>query len=225
MTFIFTCDLDWGPEWAIRELIRVFKEYKVPLTLFLTHDSKVAKTEYDNSRMRKYVGVHPNFCDGSTQGKTPVQIIDFCKKLWPAAKSYRCHRYYVTPVTQLLLAATYKYDSNLLLFLQENIKPFQDANGLVQFPVFWEDDAHFAAGLPFYVEALKPKLLTEDLKIFNFHPVWFSFIAPNHVKEFTFLEDLLAFVEESGEERCYLDDYYTHSISACALLEPASVAR
>jgi hypothetical protein len=168
MTFIFTSDLDWNPEWAIRELIRVFKEYKVPLTLFLTHDSQVAKTEYDNSQMRRHAGVHPNFCDGSTQGNTPSQILEYCKALWPTAISYRCHRYYVNPQIQRLLATTYKYDSNLLLFLQENIRPFHDANGLMRFPVFWEDDVHFSTGLPFSVEALKPKLLTEGLKIFNF---------------------------------------------------------
>ena len=213
MTFIFTSDLDWNPEWAIRELIRVFKEYKVPLTLFLTHDSQVAKTEYDNSQMRRHAGVHPNFCDGSTQGNTPSQILEYCKALWPTAIGYRCHRFYVNPQIQRLLATTYKYDSNLLLFLQENIRPFHDANGLMRFPVFWEDDIHFSTGLPFSVEALKPKLLTEGLKIFNFHPVWFSFIPPKHVKEFTFLEALLTFTEESGEERCYLDDYYARYVA------------
>jgi hypothetical protein len=205
---IFTSDLDWAPDWTIRQLINTFQFHRIPLTLFVTHDSQVVNEIYDDDVMRRHVGLHPNFGVNSTHGSTMDEVVANCQKLWPSARSFRSHCFVDSHmITEAMYARGFKYDSNLCLFLQRGLVPLEHESGLVRFPVWWEDDVHARRGLPWSVEFLYPYLKMDGLKVFNIHPIWFTRVEPS-VENLRFLENLLQFINDSKLQCRYLDDVY-----------------
>src|SRR5262245_51696430 len=89
--FVFTTDIDWAPEWAIQEMLRLFDHEQMPLTPFLTHDSAALRARYGTPSMRARAGLHPNFLPGSSHGERPEQVIDSVCRLWPEAHGFRSH--------------------------------------------------------------------------------------------------------------------------------------
>lgn len=177
--FCFTSDIEWSPESAISEMISFFDERGVPLTPFLTHDSPAITRRYASTELRRHVGVHPNFLPESTHGGTQAEVIAHMRKLWPEAVSYRSHCFFDhTRLSTDMRRAGFKFDSNLLLFLQPHCQPFRHISGLLRFPVFWEDDVHFDQGLPFELESIREQLDRPGLKVFNTHPFLFALNVP-----------------------------------------------
>ena len=74
--FVFTSDIDWAPEWAIRKTLDIFKSFDIPLTPFITHESEVIKREYANVEKSRYVGLHPNFLPNSRLFDVGNKIVD-----------------------------------------------------------------------------------------------------------------------------------------------------
>ena len=65
-----------------------------------------------------------------------------------------------------------RYDSNLCLYLQEGLTPLRHQSGLLRFPVFWEDDDHWAqTGGNWTVSEFLDAFLTPGLKIIAVHPL------------------------------------------------------
>jgi hypothetical protein len=204
MKFCFTGDVDWAKETDIQGMIDFFRSRNVPLTLFITHPSGTVEYYYDNSEMRRFVGLHFNFCKNSTQGRTYEQVLDYCQSLWPSAVSYRCHRYFEDAEVAMLVAKReFKYDSNSVQFLQK-CYPLHQWNGLMRYPVFWEDDVHtMIKGLPLKLKYISKPLSLEGIKVFNIHPI--HFVKSSEKK---FVKELLWFIQTTGGECCYLDDIY-----------------
>jgi hypothetical protein len=177
----FTTDIEWAPDWAIRELYELADQYGVPLTPFLTHGS-----EYLTRRLRLDVassgdvGVHPNFLPGSTHGATVDEVIATTQALWPDAVSFRSHCFYDdTRMLRRMAEAGFRYDSNLFAFLQPMLAPFRTVAGTVRLPVFWEDDVHSAAALPWELAALREAFASPGLKIVNVHPLRVALNVPD----------------------------------------------
>lgn len=204
MKFCFTGDIDWANETEIQGIIDFFRSKDVPLTLFVTHPSATVEHYYDNGEMRRFVGLHFNFCRNSTQGSTYKQVLDYCQGLWPTAVSYRSHRYFEDSEIAMLLAERgFKYDSNSVQFLQKCF-PLRQWNGLTRYPVFWEDDVHILIKrLPLKLRYISEQLSLEGIKVFNVHPVH---LAKDPEKRF--VTELLRVIRASGGECCYLDDIY-----------------
>jgi len=175
----FTTDTEWAPEWAIDEVLSFFRERDLPLTPFLTHSSAVCTGCYGRRGMRRRVGLHPNFLPNSSHGKTCDEVIDAVCRLWPEAVGFRAHCFYEDSRTvRALKEHGFLYDSNLCLFLQPNCVPLLHHSGLVRFPVFWEDDVHFAKRLPFEFGLLRRYFEEPGLKVINLHPLLLALNVP-----------------------------------------------
>src|SRR5438105_2473541 len=135
--FCFTTDIEWSPEWAIEDLFGLADTYEVPLTPFLTHRSDYLWQRFKGSALAGSVGLHPNFLPGSTHGNTVAEVIEHVTALWPEARSFRSHCFYSETRTDRRLADRgFRYDSNLLAFLQPGLVPLRSATQIVRFPVF-----------------------------------------------------------------------------------------
>ena len=174
----FTTDIEWAPDWAIRDLFELADEYGVPLVPFLTH-----RSDYLDRRLRDGspdVGLHPNFLPGSTHGATVDEVIATTRALRPDAVSFRSHCFYDdTRMLRRMADAGFRYDSNVLAFLQPILAPFRSVAGTVRLPVFWEDDVHSGNQLPWDAGALRPAFDAPGLKIVNVHPVRVALNVPD----------------------------------------------
>ena len=175
----FTTDIEWSPDWAIRDLFELADEHGVPLTPFLTH-----RSEYLMRRLLEGdatdVGVHPNFLPGSTHGASMDEVIATTKALWPAAVSFRSHCFYDdTRMVRKMAEHGFRYDSNLFAFLQPMLAPLRTVADTVRFPVFWEDDVHSGAGLPWDLDTLQAAFDAPGLKVVNVHPLRVALNVPD----------------------------------------------
>ena len=169
--FCFTTDIEWAPEWAIKDLFALADAYDVRLTPFLTHRSEYLWGRLAASPDASGAGVHPNFLPGSSHGGSVGAVIDHVTQLWPSARSFRSHCFYdETRMNRQMAERGFRYDSNLCAFLQPGLVPLRTATRIIRFPVFWEDDVHSGSGLPWSVEAIDAELRSPGLKIFNVHP-------------------------------------------------------
>lgn len=175
----FTTDIEWAPDWAIRDLFELADQHGVPLTPFLTHRSAylVRRLRDDNAGD---VGLHPNFLPGSTHGATVEEVIATMRALWPDAVSFRSHCFYDdTRMLRKMAEKGFRYDSNLFAFLQPMLAPLRTVAGTVRLPVFWEDDVHSDLGLPWEIGALRAPFQGPGLKIVNVHPLRVALNVPD----------------------------------------------
>lgn len=173
----FTTDIEWSPDWAIRDLFELADQHGVPLTPFLTH-----RSEYLGGRLqsRDDVGLHPNFLPGSTHGASVDEVITTTRALWPAAISFRSHCFYDdTRMLREMAERGFRYDSNLFAFLHPMLAPLRTVAGTVRLPVFWEDDVHSNASLGWEVNALRVAFDAPGLKIVNVHPLRVALNVPD----------------------------------------------
>lgn len=163
-----TFDIDWAPEFVIRDLIELLKSYEVKATFFCTHSSYVIDNLTDNDDFE--IALHSNFCNVSTHGKTENDVMGHLLKIHPEAKGVRSHcLVQSTPVLELFMEKKMDYDCNLLMFGQSHLAPFLNWNGLVRIPYYFEDDLYSSYGYPWELENID--LESQGLKIFDFHPI------------------------------------------------------
>src|SRR6267142_4444482 len=217
----FTTDIEWSPEWAIRDLFELADQHGVPLTPFITH-----RSEYLTSRFRArdvvssaHVGLHPNFLPGSTHGATVDEVIANTTALWPDAISFRSHCFYDdTRMLRKMAERGFRYDSNLFAFLQPMLAPLRTVAGTVRLPVFWEDDVHSGERLPWEIGALRAAFQGPGLKIVNVHPLRVALNAPDEA----FAEshrgllsavdvDARAEAHKGKGTRTFLDELFSHA--------------
>jgi hypothetical protein len=229
----FTTDIEWAPDWAIRETFAITDRFKVPLTPFVTHRSEYLDSRLRTPEERFDVGVHPNFLQPSTHGKTMDEIIDHVMALWPEARSYRSHCFYDhTRMSRAFAERGFLYDSNLCLFLQPFLTPFRSGTPILRLPVFWEDDYHTAHALGWTIDSIRDSLEMPGLKIINVHPLMVALNCPSdtHYERnrsmydwhedgwqryrhdgrgvATFLEELLAYVQDQSLRVVRLNELY-----------------
>ena len=156
-----THDLDWASDFVIDNMLELLDKHSIISTIFCTHKVKINKHE---------LGIHPYFKHGEQAEDETFQNI--LNKI-PNAKGSRSHRLLI----HNNLFNHYKkfgldYDSNCLMQNQLT-QPFFTFKGVLEFPIYYEDD------LSFYPHnSLNPlKLSSELLKLnnatvtFNFHPI------------------------------------------------------
>jgi hypothetical protein len=178
----FTTDIEWAPEWAIRDLFTLADEHGVPLTPFLTHRSEYLASRYGmrDAVSSGDVGLHPNFLPGSTHGATVDEVIASTKALWPDAVSFRSHCFYDdTRMLRRMAESGFRYDSNLFAFLQPMLAPLRTVAHTVRLPVFWEDDVHSGNQLSWGAGTLRAAFETPGLKIVNVHPLRVALNVPD----------------------------------------------
>ena len=174
--YVITIDVDWAPDWAIAEVANILTANNVKATWFITHDSQEIRNLFKYLHLFE-VGIHPNFEEGSTQGKNPKEVMRYLKRIVPHAKSIRTHG--LTQSSRLLQMIREEFDIlyDASLFLPEipNIIPHEiffskTKKGLLRFPYFWEDDFEMYKPEPCFSFKHK-KYHVSGLKIFCFHVI------------------------------------------------------
>jgi len=171
-----TFDVDWADDPVIDEVVRLLTEYKVRSTWFITHDSPSIQRLRENPLIE--VGLHPNFLQGSTQGKTPVGVMNYLKKIVPEAKVVRTHAMvYSASIARMFPLYELKIDSSICLFGASEVTPFTvnypDGQKLIKVPYNWSDDGELMAETP------KWKLPGEGLNVLCFHPIHVMLNTPS----------------------------------------------
>ena len=157
---VFTCDIDWAPEFAIDYTIDFFENLGIKLTLFATHSSNVVKSS------GLEIGIHP-YLSRVTEPDYQ-KVINDLKNIYPDAIGSRTHRNYFGYTTpKYLTNAGLKYDISVVNWLQPSFGNLH-FSGLKTFTYSWEDGLHFDYKLRLTHKALPYK---KDVCIFNIHPI------------------------------------------------------
>lgn len=172
--FCLTSDTDWASDYCISDLLRFAGDLDIVPTVFATHPTTVLNDGAE-------VGIHPNFLPGSTHGSNPGSVIDNILAAYPSAQTFRSHHFVdSSDISSEMFRRGFLYDSNLCLHLQENIVPLRTSAGPIRFPVFWEDDVHWATEHgDWCVEHYLERFTTHGLKILNIHPFFLAANIPS----------------------------------------------
>jgi len=169
--FCLTSDVDWASDYAIRELLQFAGTLDITPTVFATHFTRTLNDVAE-------IGIHPNFLPGSSHGTDMHGVVDYMLAAYPQAKAFRSHHFVdSSDIAAEMFRRGLKYDSNLCLHMQDGIVPLRTSAGPIRFPVFWEDDVHWANHPGNWsVNDYLGRFTTHGLKILNVHPF---FLAAN----------------------------------------------
>ncbi|MCI8314814.1 MAG: hypothetical protein HFH74_07220 [Lachnospiraceae bacterium] len=170
----FTSDLDWAPDTAIEDTLKLFLENDITPTVFVTHLSRII----NKYREKVDLGIHPNFIQPSSQGKNQEEIIEYCSMLVENTQVFRCHRWYSSnDIYDVLWEKGFRYESNLCTNM-DLLSPFLHRSGMVCFPVFFEDGAYIYHGYEMNFKTIKDKFTKAGLKVVNMHPMHYALNTP-----------------------------------------------
>ncbi len=178
MDFVLTSDLDWASEACVEGFLALAARYDVRATVFVTHDSAAIRRATAAGAVE--LGVHPNFHQPSSHGRTTDEVIDYVCRLAPGARAVRCHRHITDAVIEAALARHgLDLDSNTCRHLSPSIAPIRLASGLLRMPVFFEDDFQWMAGHGWAFSDHAGAFFSPGLKILNFHPFFVALNCPD----------------------------------------------
>lgn len=168
-----TFDIDWAPDFMIRECMEICADGGIPASFYATHPTPIlAEIEQDP---RFELGIHPNFLPRSSHGSTYDEVMAYCMKLAPRATSMRTHSLYQDSRMFAHIAHAYPQitvDASLFLAGHPNLQRVDlhlgEGRVIHRLPFYWEDDSF--AGMP-QSDWTKPPVTTAGLNIFAFHPV------------------------------------------------------
>ena len=162
---ILTCDVDWAPDYAIRDVIGAAARFGHKLTIFATHRSEVLLEAPGHVE----VGLHPDFTRPHAK-KWFDEKLARLKESYPQAVGCRSHRnFFGQNIGDLAKACGLIYDASTFLWNEPFCQAHIDYNGIVRFSYMWEDGIHLDMGLPLSWESIS--LHTPGLKIINVHPI------------------------------------------------------
>ena len=177
--FCFTSDIDWASEAILSLFFEQIEIYNLKLTTFVTHSSPIIDALFKKNRLER--GIHPNFLQNSSHGKTFKEVIENCVQYAPEAKGFRSHRLFdVSDITHLLKNEYgFRYVSNLGTILATNVRPLLHESGLIHFPIFFEDGTHLYNSMHLNINRFENYFKTPGIKIISFHPMNFVLNSPN----------------------------------------------
>jgi hypothetical protein len=176
--FALTSDTDWASKFAIDRLIDFTTEAGIAPTIFVTHKS--ARLEAEAAKGTVELGIHPNFLPGSSHGADVDAVVAHAMALAPGTRLWRSHAFVDgTHVALKLHQAGIRIDSNVCLYMQQNLVPLEHWVGIRRFPVFWEDDVHWHRGGRWDFAGYRDAFFTPGLKVVNVHPFIYALNIPS----------------------------------------------
>jgi hypothetical protein len=174
--FVLTSDQDWAPEWAIAKFLERVRKWKQPAHAFRTSPSALLDAAVERGEIEQ--GWHPNFMPGSSHGATVDEVVRYCQKMFPGARTARAHCFAEDAFRMRALAkAGIVADSPNPTPCQGYLMPTVHPAGILRLPVYFEDDVAFSgADAALTVDVFRSSLFTPGLKVLNFHP---TFVACN----------------------------------------------
>lgn len=177
--FVMTADQDWSPEWAIEIFLEHMRKWGLPAHVFRTSPS----ARLDQALEKGFIsqGWHPNFMPGSSHGSTVDEVVEYCKRMFPGARTARAHCFAEDSFRMRALAeAGIIADSQNPTACQGYLVPTLHPAGILRLPVYFEDDLAFdAIDRRFTVDVFRESLFTPGLKILNFHPTFVGCNIPS----------------------------------------------
>lgn len=168
-TFL-TFDIDWAHDEIISDTIDLVKQFSVPSTWFVTHDSPILKMFSLETKFE--LGIHPNFnplLNGNSQ-KNSSDVLKECFDIVPNATSVRSHS--LTQNERLIdlfrdFGVSHVSNNFIPANCGINLKPFFLWDEMVIVPHCWQDNVSLKMNLSF------PTLndFEEELYVFDFHPI------------------------------------------------------
>ena len=190
----FSLDVDWADDEMLAYALQLFRDKKIPLTVFATHKTKILYDPPDGID----IGIHPNFFYTKRHRNVVADLL----RLYPNARGVRSHGLFeysnlMDTYNDLGLA----WDSSQLLYLCSHIKPYRHPSGIVRLPIFWEDDDYLRLQPDWAVEKLN--LREPGVKCLDFHPAHLRInsFSPDqycHVKKHKFSKAAVAEAEYKG---------------------------
>jgi hypothetical protein len=161
---VLTFDMDWAPEWMMTEILAKLSVFGIKTTVFATGPLDIK--EDDNVE----VAIHPNFMNGTTQGRSVDEILDKLLGWFPGARGARTHcLYWYTNLGHALRDRGLLYDSSVLLPFHPHLEPVRIGT-FTRIPYWWEENMFLDTGLS--LDRLEmPGFDKPGLKIFDFHPI------------------------------------------------------
>lgn len=222
--FVLTADVDWASEHCIEAFVDHAAGHGIVPTLFVTHRSRAIESAAAQGKAE--LGIHPNFMPGSTHGAGIDAVLDHVLDIVPHPVASRSHCFYDdSHMARALALRGVTVDSNVCCHLQPGLPALHLWNGVKRLPVFFEDDVHWTAGGGWAFADHRAAFAGPGLKILNFHPFLWTLNVPDadfyaahraHIPTLTraeaeamrhrgpgsatFLDDIIAWVRESGGE-------------------------
>jgi hypothetical protein len=180
-----TFDLDWAPDWCVRECYDMCRQAEVKATFFATNPLPVLADMAADPRFE--LGLHPNFLPGSTQRAdlskplTYAAVLEYLTEFLPKASSFRTHALYGDSFLYVEIEERWPNlttDVSFFTHFQPLFEPLYlwhstAKRPLVRLPFQFEDD--MACLSPsFDYEAFLAHIRKEEKQrpvIFNFHPM------------------------------------------------------
>ncbi|NDA80925.1 MAG: hypothetical protein EBX92_07405 [Actinobacteria bacterium] len=166
-----TLDVDWAPDFVVREVVESLELLGVPATWFVTHASDACKElEHRND---SEVGAHPDFTRLLRPDRGDVSlesIISAMRDITPSATSFRCHA--LVQSSQILAEmerAGFRHDCNVFLPFApiDALEPWKHSALLTRIPYCWEDDT-WLLGL---CRAPQELVGGAGMKVIDVHPI------------------------------------------------------
>jgi SAM-dependent methyltransferase len=174
--FCFGSDTDWHSEQTIDLLLENCAEQSAKITVFATH----ASATLGKTRDLVEIALHPNFLPESTHGRTVDEVIQHVFDLFPSAKTYRSHSYFDNQhITQKMAERGIRYDANLCLYRQAELRPLRHCHIDWRFPSWLDDNVHWYHNGSWRLADLIHELEKPGLKLINIHPASFALNLPN----------------------------------------------
>src|SRR6266568_176528 len=177
--FVLTSDQDWSPEWANAIFLERVRQWGQPVHMFRTSPSPDLDDEVKKGTLEQ--GWHPNFMPGSSHGATVEEVVQYCQRVFPGARTARAHCFAEDSFRMRALAkAGIIADSQNPTPCQGYLLPLIHPSGILRLPVYFEDDVAFdAADRTFSVDVFRKSLFSPGLKILNFHPTFVGCNTPS----------------------------------------------
>ena len=177
--FVLTSDQDWAPEWANEIFLEKVGKWGQPAHVFRTSPSARLEEAVKEGAIEQ--GWHPNFMPGSSHGSTVDEVVAYCQREFPGARTARGHCFAEDSFRMRALAkAGIIADSQNPTPCQGYLLPMVHPAGILRLPVYFEDDVAFdAVDRAFTVDVFRKSLFTPGLKILNFHPTFVGCNTPS----------------------------------------------
>jgi len=165
---LITLDVDWAPDFIIRDVAELLRSAGVRSTWFATHESEAIR-ELEKDPLFE-IGIHP--ASYTTDGmKDSMREM---KRLFPQADSLRTHGLFHSSILRHAETVDHgiRIDSSTYLREMPHISPFYtyyDSKPLLSVPFFWTEDGEmYAPGSSFQAERI---VEVPGLKVLDYHPV------------------------------------------------------
>jgi len=180
-----TFDIDFAPDYMIENIVEIIEKYNIKVTFFATHSSDFL--DEIKKKINFEVGLHPNLCVNSTQGKDFNEILGKLKKQFPKAVGSRFHLLkYSYRELSMLRNFNIEYDISVLRFNSPYLLPVYHKDiDLILFSYMWEDGICENSNLALDINNIN--LSSPGVKIINFHPLNIFLNSESNINRIDFL--------------------------------------